>query len=196
MPEDDADGRKMCASFILGVALLLKRPVAVVECFKGKHNRKKVYDTVRVYGARSADDRLVLTRATPDAQSTVDTFVNTTVAVLVESVRKNPMSHAVILYNGTDHFDPWVHTMRVSSVQRSLFDMAAAVEEEGEKEKEKEFRVQSFYEQNNRRRRRSWRRRGRGGRGGGGGGRGRGRHGNVKPSNHIHNPPLPQPLPY
>ena len=143
MPEDDADGRKMCASFILGVALLLKRPVAVVECFKGKHNRKKVYDTVRVYGARSADDRLVLTRATPDAQSTVDTFVNTTVAVLVESVRKNPMSHAVILYNGTDHFDPWVHTMRVSSVQRSLFDMAAAVEEEEEKEKEKEKELEA-----------------------------------------------------
>jgi hypothetical protein len=140
MPEDDADGRKMSASFILGVALLLKRPVAVVQCCKGE----KVYDTVRVYGARSDDDRLVLTRATPDAQSTVDTYVNTTIAVLVESVCKNPMAHAVILYNGTDHFNPWVHTMRVSSGgvkqqrQRSLFDMAEAVEEEKEKELEAE----------------------------------------------------------
>ena len=94
-----ANGNKF-ASFMLGVALHLERPVAVIE-----RKGKTFLDPARVYGARDADGALLHSIAKPNAPETVPTFKFVAFANLVGHLRTNPISCSVVEFNGSNHFD-------------------------------------------------------------------------------------------
>ena len=91
------------ASFMLGVALHLDRPVAVLE-----RKGKTVLNPVKVYGARAASGELLHSVAKPGAPETIPTFKLVPVADLIETLRANPISCSVLEFNGSNHFDPWI----------------------------------------------------------------------------------------
>ena len=100
---EGADGNKS-ASFQLGVALHLGRPVAVIE------RRGRVYlDPARIYGARDADGALLHSDAKPGAPETIPTFVLKPIADLLEMLRARPTACSLIEYNGASHFIPWLY---------------------------------------------------------------------------------------
>ena len=99
---NSGDGNKF-ASFMLGVALHLERPVAVVQ-----RQGKSFLNPVRIYGARDANGALVHSTAKPNALETVPTFKFVPFADLIETLRANPISCSVIEWNGSNHFDPWL----------------------------------------------------------------------------------------
>ena len=113
------------ASFMLGVALHLERPVAVLE-----RKGRTFLNPAKVYGARDAHGALLHSVAKPGAPETIPTFELVPVADLIETLRAKPTSHSVLEFNGTNHFDPWI-------LKRSL-RAAAEVEMEVEVEVEVE----------------------------------------------------------
>jgi hypothetical protein len=96
------DGHKS-ATFQLGVALELGRPVAVIE----KKDRAYL-DPVRIYGARSADGTLIHSVAKPGSPETIPTFKLMPIATLIENLRANPVAFSVVEYNGVSHYNPWL----------------------------------------------------------------------------------------
>jgi hypothetical protein len=103
-------------SFMLGVALELRRPQAVVE-----RSGKSYLDPARVYGARDANGGLVHSTAKPNRPETVPTFQLLPVRELLAQLRDRPTSCSVVEYNGKNHFDPWI-------LRRELRPMEAEVE--------------------------------------------------------------------
>jgi len=91
------------ASFMLGVAVHLERPVAVLE-----RKGRTFLNPAKVYGARDAHGALLHSDAKPGAPETIPTFKPVPVADLIETLRANPTSHSVLEFNGSNHFDPWI----------------------------------------------------------------------------------------
>ena len=89
------------ASFMVGVALHLGRPVAVLE-----RQGSTFLDPAKVYGARNAHGELVHSDAKPGAPETIPTFKLVDIADLVEMLRVQPTSHSLLEFNGSNHFDP------------------------------------------------------------------------------------------
>ena len=114
---NSGDGHKF-ASFMLGVALHLERPVAVIQR-KGKN----FIDPVRVYGARNAAGALLHSIAKPHAPETIPTFRLVHFADLIEALRCNPIAISVIEWNGSNHFDPWI--LKPRSVLRAAIQTVA-----------------------------------------------------------------------
>ena len=99
---NSGDGTKF-ASFMLGVALHLERPVAVIQ-----RQGKTFFNPVRIYGARDASGALLHSVAKPNAPETVPTFKFVPFADLVEMLRTDPICCSVVEWNGSNHFDPWL----------------------------------------------------------------------------------------
>lgn len=116
------------ASFTLGVALHLERPIAVVE-----RSGTSVLNPVRVYGARDASGALIHSIAKPNAPETVPTYKLKPLADLVEQLRAEPKSCSVIEFDGINHFDPWLVVKEVATKEAGAVAMKE-VEEEVEKE--------------------------------------------------------------
>ena len=112
---DPKDGNKS-ASFQLGVALHLARPVAVIERTGNSYR-----DPARVYGARGANGAL-LHAGVPE---TIPTFVLVNVEDLLETLRARPTSCSLVEFS-PGHFTPWILK---ATTRRAL---AAAAEEEEE----------------------------------------------------------------
>ena len=91
------------ASFMVGVALYLERPVAVLE-----RKGRTFLDPVRVYGARDANGALLHSDAKPGSPETIPTYKLVPAADLIETLCTNPISHSVLEFNGYNHFDPWL----------------------------------------------------------------------------------------
>ena len=113
------------ASFMLGVALHLKRPVAVLE----RRNRTFL-NPAKVYGARDALGALLHSVAKGGAPETIPTFVPVPVAELIETLRTNPISHSVLEFNGYNHFDPWILKRSLRAAAEAGADSEAEVEAE------------------------------------------------------------------
>ena len=125
---DGDDGNKF-ASFTLGVALHLKRPIAVFE-----RSGKSVLDPARVYGARDASGALIHSIAKPNAPETVPTYKFKPIADLVKQLRDDPNSCSVIEFDGVKHFDPWLVVKAVATKEadedKEMEEMEKEVEEE------------------------------------------------------------------
>ena len=110
------DTPKRVGTFILSVALFLRRPVFVLE--RGKDG--EYLRLARVYGARDNSGQLKHTAARPHMPETIPTWeVVPTRDLLVELQQKVSAKlglPAVIEYNGTDHFNPWVAAARDARV--------------------------------------------------------------------------------
>ena len=117
------DGGKKSASFMLGVALHLERPVAVIE-----RKGKTYLDPARAYGARDADGALLHTLSRPDLPETVPTYKLVPIAELLETLRINPTSCSVVEFNGSNHFDPWT----INASLRAVVETAADAPKMGE----------------------------------------------------------------
>ena len=109
-------------SFMLGVALHLQRPVAVIE-----RKGATFLNPARIYGARDADGGLIHTVAKPNAPETIPTFKLMPIADLLETLRTSPASCSVVEYNGSNHFDPW--GLKPSLHVAATAPLEAAVEE-------------------------------------------------------------------
>ena len=92
------------ATFALGLAISLGRPVAVVE-----KSGESYLNPVRVYGARDGAGFLLRSDATPSSPETIPTFVSVPFSDLLAALRSNPKGMSVIEYNGTNHFSPWLY---------------------------------------------------------------------------------------
>ena len=114
------------ASFMVGVALHLERPVAVLE-----RKGRTFLDPVRIYGARDANDALLHSDAKPGSPESIPTYKLVPIAELIETLRANPTSHSVVEFNGSNHFDPWIlkHSLRAAAEAEAQVAAEAGAEE-------------------------------------------------------------------
>eukprot|EP00966_Prymnesium_polylepis_P337300 7391982-Prymnesium_polylepis.1 len=97
------DGGNNFTFFMLGVALQLGRPIAVIE------RRGSTYlDPARVYGARDVHGALVRTSAKGVAPVTIPAFSRIPLVKLLEKLRTSPTAFSLVEYNGSNHFSPWL----------------------------------------------------------------------------------------
>jgi len=109
------------STFQLGVALHLGRSLAVVQ----RAGRKHFVDPARIYGARAADGRLVLTRPHGIAAPTVPAYVVVPVRDLLEQLRARPTAFSVLEYDGSCHFDAWVLRKQMRRPPRAPLEATA-----------------------------------------------------------------------
>mmetsp|Transcript_62529 Transcript_62529/g.171729 ORF Transcript_62529/g.171729 Transcript_62529/m.171729 type:complete len:756 (+) Transcript_62529:406-2673(+) len=98
------DGGNTFTFFMLGVAIHLGRPIAVIE-----RRGSTFLDTARVYGARDAQGALVRTSGKGTAPVTVPAFKCMPLAMLLEKLRASPTAFSLVEYNGSNHFSPWIY---------------------------------------------------------------------------------------
>ena len=98
------DGGNNFTFFMLGVAIHLGRPIAVIE----RHG-STFLDPARVYGARDAQGALVRTSGKGAAPVTIPAFKCMPLAMLLEKLRASPTAYSLVEYNGSNHFSPWIY---------------------------------------------------------------------------------------
>ena len=98
------DGGNNFTFFMLGVAIHLGRPIAVIE----RHG-STFLDPARVYGARDAQGALVRTSGKGTAPVTIPAFKCMPLAMLLEKLRASPTAYSLVEYNGSNHFSPWIY---------------------------------------------------------------------------------------
>ena len=97
------DGNKS-ASFQLGVAAKLERPVVVIEKMG-----KTFLDPARIYGARDATTgELIHSVEMPGAPETVPSYGMLPIADLLAKLQSSPTGYSLVEFNGSNHFNPWL----------------------------------------------------------------------------------------
>ena len=91
------------ASFQLGIALHLRRPIAIIQ-----RQGKTYLDPARVFGARHANGALIHTQAKPNAPETIPTFTLMPLSTLLETLRATPTAYSLVEWDSVNHYDPWI----------------------------------------------------------------------------------------
>ena len=124
------DGNKS-ASFQLGVAAKLERPVVVIEKMG-----KTFLDPARIYGARDATTgELIHSVEMPGAPETVPSYGMLPIADLLAKLQSSPTGYSLVEFNGSNHFNPWLlkPSLRKAVVRETVTGgEEAAVEAGGE----------------------------------------------------------------
>ena len=99
-------GGNLAAFWQFATALHLGRPIAVIE----KKNGTEYNDPGRVYGALDdATGELRCSDARGTKPKTVPSYHVMSIADIIDNLRTTPKKMSLILYNGVDHFDPFVY---------------------------------------------------------------------------------------
>ena len=117
------DGNKS-ASFQLGVAAKLERPVVVIEKMG-----KTFLDPARIYGARDATTgELIHSVEMPGAPETVPSYGMLPIADLLAKLQSSPTGYSLVEFNGSNHFNPWLlkPSLRKAVIKETVTAAAAA----------------------------------------------------------------------
>ena len=116
----DGENGRASAAFLFGLAVHLSKQVAVLELSADKLH---YLDPARVYAASGEDGALRLTPASPGKPSSSPLFFTMPISELIDQLTKNASTYCLIVYDGNDHFDPFIS----SDVDAALDAEVAAI---------------------------------------------------------------------
>ena len=96
------DNKHLSATFTLGVAASLGRPICVLE-----RDGDFYLDPVRLYGGVDPDTGALLrSAAKPGAPATIPTYTLMPFSELIQTLRKSSTSLSLVEFDGVDHYSP------------------------------------------------------------------------------------------